>query len=406
MNKKIGFFIYHINRIILGSILSLFIKKDKNLILLGISHERFFNSKSEKKENFMHNTKYLLLNSVMNPDSELKVVYLCDDKNKVEKFHSLGIKNVYTRNSLKGLWSIIKGKYWLYDYSSKCIANPLFAKKSTCINFWHGTSWKKIGADNYSYSKLSPTGKKIYELLMFRDDYFITNNDFEQKVYKTAFFMPEDKMPILCSPRLDVLYKHFEHEELFMEEDYFKIKKLHKEGKKLIIYMPTYRDTGKDVSSWLKSDKLKELLKANNAVLLCKLHPADVNSLNFELSEDFYKMDNNTDVYPVLKFTEGLITDFSSIALDYLILDKPIIYYVPDLKEYQEQCHKFYVEYDEFVAGEKASDEQALFASLKNILSGSDNFAEQRKKLKEKVFKFDDGKNCERVWNFIKELNK
>ena len=147
------------------------------------------------------------------------------------------------------------------------------------------------------------------------------------------------------------------------------------------------------------------LVGLKHTILLCKLHPADVNSLDFELSEDFYKLDNNTDVYPILKYTDGLITDFSSIALDYLIINKPIIYYIPDLLEYQEQCHEFYVPYDKFVAGIKADNQVEIFDALKQVLSGIDNYAEQREILKNSVFKNQDGKNCERLWDFIRGLN-
>ncbi|MBQ2871928.1 CDP-glycerol glycerophosphotransferase family protein, partial [bacterium] len=211
---------------------------------------------------------------------------------------------------------------------------------------------------------------------------------------------------ILGSPRLDVLLHDIPNAEMFMEEDFNNIKNFKTQGKKIFIYMPTFRDTGKDISGWLKSDKLKEFLHNNNAVLVCKLHPFDKNSLDFELSEDFYKMDSDSDVYPILKYTDALITDYSSVYFDYLLLDKPILYYSPDLKEYQEKCRGFYEPYDKLTAGAITQTEQELFDAMQNVIDGVDNYKEQRKALRDRMFKYQDGRNCERVIEWIKSLDK
>lgn len=191
-----------------------------------------------------------------------------------------------------------------------------------------------------------------------------------------------------------------------MEEDFAKIKSFKEAGKKLFFYMPTFRDTGKDISGWLKSNKLKEFLRQNNAVLVCKLHFADKNSLNFELTEDFYKMDSDSDIYPVLKYSDALITDYSSIYFNYLLLDKPILYYPIDLAEYQEKCRGFYEPYDKLTAGVKAYNEQELINAMQDVINGVDNYKEERKALRDRMFKYQDGCNCERVVEFIRSLNK
>lgn len=174
---------------------------------------------------------------------------------------------------------------------------------------------------------------------------------------------------------------------------------------KLFFYTPTFRDTGKDISGWLKSDKLKLFLKENNAILVCKLHFADKNSLNFELQKEFYKMDSDSDIYPVLKYSDALVTDYSSIYFDYLLLDKPILYYPIDLEEYQEKCRGFYGLYEELTAGIKAYNEDELINAMQGVINGKDEYKEQRQQLCDKMFKFKDGRNCERVIEWIKQID-
>lgn len=357
------------------------------------------------RDYFMHNTKYLMLH--LRGNNDFKVVYLCDSSAMRNHLYEAGLKNVYSRKSLKGIYYAIRAKYWLYDDDKFGLTNPLLSGGAICINLWHGVPLKKIGYDiTENYKSYPPTVRQIYDLLRNKDDFYNVNSEYEQSCYETAFLTTKDKIKILGSPRLDVLFHDFPNQDLFMEEDFAKIKSFKESGKKLFFYMPTFRDTGKDISGWLKSDKLKEFLHQNNAVLVCKLHFADKNSLNFELTEDFYKMDSDSDIYPVLKYSDALITDYSSIYFDYLLLDKPILYYPIDLAEYQGKCRGFYEPYENLTAGVKAYNEQELINAMQDVINGVDSYKDERKALRDRMFKYQDGRNCERVVEFIRSLNK
>ena len=403
MNKNITFFIKNIFRIILGFI----IKTNDNIVLLGNKPTPFFKG-NNAKEQFIHNTKYLYL-SLSNTEKSIKTVYLCDNQKMCNIFKEKGYKHVYSRNSIKGILNSLKAKYWFSDYDITSINNSIFFNNAIYINAWHGIPLKKIGADSehlYKPIKLNSFFNFIYNKLRIKINFLIVNSKYEQSCYETAFLTEKKKIKILGSPRLDVLLHDIPNAEMFMEEDFNNIKNFKAQGKKIFIYMPTFRDTGKDISGWLKSDKLKEFLHNNNAILVCKLHPGDKNSLDFELSEDFYKMDSDSDVYPILKYTDALITDYSSVYYDYLLLDKPILYYSPDLKEYQEKCRGFYEPYENLTAGAITQTEDDLFNAMQNVINGIDNYKEKRKALRDRMFKYQDGRNCERVIEWIKSLDK
>lgn len=398
--KKLSFFIRNIIRLILGFLLNSFIKRDSNILLFAC---RTFQS----NDMFLHNTKFLYLNTSLRKD--IKAIWLSDNAYIEKEMKKRGY-NIYSRKSLKGIYYSLKAKYWFTDFGVYDVMHSYFGHNAVIVNLWHGIPLKKIGFDDsinyFNPKKYNPIIYKIWNSLRIKHNVHIVNSEYEQSCYQTAFLTDKEKNKILGSPRLDVLLHDIPNAEMFMEEDFNNIKKLKTQGKKLFIYMPTFRDTGKDISSWLKSDKLKEFLHNNNTILVCKLHPFDKNSLDFELSEDFYKMDSDSDVYPILKYTDALITDYSSVYFDYLLLDKPILYYSPDLEEYQEKCRGFYEPYENLTAGAITQTEQELFDAMQNVIDGVDNYKEQRKALRDRMFKYQDGRNCERVVEWIRSLDK
>lgn len=356
---------------------------------------------------FMHNTKYFFLH-LNNNYSNYKCIWLTNNETIIKKLQSNGYKNVYKKTSFRGIWYALRAKYWLYDYNPTSVSNKILCYGAVLINLWHGIPLKKICYDdlNSAIHKMSPIVRAIYHFLRYKDSYYVVAGEYEKKVYKSAFLANNNQCIIIGSPRYDILFNNIKNAQVFMEEDFEIIKSYKTKGRKIFIYMPTFRDSGKDISGWLKIEKLKDFLKANNAILVCKLHPFDKNSLDFELPQEIFKMNSDSDIYPVLKYSDALITDYSSIYFDYLLLDKPILYYPIDLEEYQEKCRGFYRPYEELTAGIKAYNENELITAMQDVINGIDNYKEQRKVLRDKMFKYQDGKNCERVVEWIKSLDK
>lgn len=397
--QKIKWFLSNLAAKIFGFLLHIIVPRNKNFFIINARN-------NISGEGFLHNTKYLFLylNSI---ESDLKIFWLCDNKEMRNIFQSYGYKNVYSRKSLKGIYYALRSKYWFYDFAVTDLPKK-YLQGATLINLWHGIPLKKIINDdkiNNSISELKGLHKYIYNALTVRDSYHNVNSEYEQSCYETAFLSTKEKIKILGSPRLDAIFHDFDNQQMFMEKDFNNIKNMCEQGKKLFFYIPTFRDTQKDISGWLKSEKLHKFLRENNAVLVCKLHPFDQNNLDFALNEEFYKMNSSSDIYAVLKYSTALITDYSSIYFDYLLLDRPIIYYIPDLYEYQTKCRGFYEPYENLTAGIYTTNENELINGLNNIICLKDEYKEKRKLLRDRMFVHQDGKNCERVIEWIKSLN-
>ena len=91
------------------------------------------------------------------------------------------------------------------------------------------------------------------------------------------------------------------------------------------------------------------------------------------------------------KFDE-LITDYSSLAMDFIILDKPIIFFVPDIGEYKK-TPGLHEELWSLMPGHKVYS----FEELKGALDKEDEYKEERKRAREILFKFKDANSSKRI---------
>ena len=141
-------------------------------------------------------------------------------------------------------------------------------------------------------------------------------------------------------------------------------------------------------------------LEENNILFCIKLHPKS--KLNEEFrniqSENIMVINKDADPYVFLKMADVLITDYSSIYFDYLLLDRPIIFFAYDLEEYLNDSREMYFDYDEFTPGEKVNDYQELKKSILRCVNldneNRDEYSDFRKKIREKVFEYDNLKTC------------
>lgn len=399
MKKKVEFAIKSIIKQFLGNLLSLLIKRNKNIWLFG----------SLSGHGFIYSSKYLYMYLTESSQTQIKPVWVTKKISLVNELKSKGYE-VYYKYSLKGLYYILKSKYYFVDCKLSDISMT-FSQGAEIINLWHGIPLKKIEADIDAGKHKNSHKYNVIEEYFLKalqnqyEHYFISCGNYDKNIFVSAFKADKNKVSSLGSPRNDVLFKNFKDQDIFMEEKVKHIQSLKNQGKKILFYLPTYRDTGRNITEWLNSKKLHDVLKKNNAVLAFKLHPNDKNVINVE-SEELYKLSNKTDLYVLLKKMDCLITDYSSVYFDYLLLDRPIIFYPFDLEEYIAQDRPLYVDYDEYTPGRKAYNEDELINAIQLTINGEDNYKQARAKIRNEVFLHQDGNACERIVEFVKNLDK
>ena len=117
---------------------------------------------------------------------------------------------------------------------------------------------------------------------------------------------------------------------------------------------------------------------------------------------------NNANYQDVFGRASVMVTDYSSVAFDFAILDKPLLYYQFDFDEvFNQHTHtvqKGYFDYDRDGFGNVCYDEDSVLDSLEKLLDeGCVNPPKYSERVK-KTFKFRDGGNCARVFDAIADL--
>ncbi|MDN5584429.1 MAG: CDP-glycerol glycerophosphotransferase family protein, partial [Lactobacillus sp.] len=99
-----------------------------------------------------------------------------------------------------------------------------------------------------------------------------------------------------------------------------------------------------------------------------------------------------------------LLTDYSSVFYEFLLLDRPIGFLIGDMNEY---ARGFIMEHplDE-MPGEKIRNYEELLTFIDRSNSTPDDYSKQRSVVCNKVFTYKDNKNCERFFNWIQQQNK
>lgn len=148
---------------------------------------------------------------------------------------------------------------------------------------------------------------------------------------------------------------------------------------------------------YLNLDEIYESLEPND-IFVIKLHPFIKNAITIkeEYKDKIIDLTEYFDINNLLLITDLLITDYSSVIFEYSFMEKPVIFYVPDLKEYANS-RDFYYSYEEYMYGSIAENHKELIQGIKG---GIINY-QKLEGFREKFLNRCDGKSTKR---FIEEL--
>ena len=207
------------------------------------------------------------------------------------------------------------------------------------VALWHGTGYKKV------YRALESCGdgqrKRRFSHLKWAffswiaRDISIVPSEYSKEIMKEYAGLESDKGIVICGqPRNDVFGKNVTIDEAFPDEEVRKAVA----GKKIILYMPTYRDDNSEMRRYVEevfaSEKLRRMLVDSGHILLAKLHP--LNSFELPQNEAMMMIDERSCAgsYEAMAVSSALITDYSSCCADFALTGRPILFYFPDWDEY------------------------------------------------------------------------
>ena len=356
---------------------------------------------------FGDNSKYLFIYT-KNHYPDLECCWLSVNRETVKRVQSLGLPAYWVLSPI-GAWKALRAKYWFVSAYTSDIMHCL-SGRAVVFNLWHGVGLKRCEfniqtgglADRYVKQTFK---ERFYHPESFRKpDFLLSSTPFQTSMFASAFRIPKDKCMELGYPRNAILTKSKENVRQFVER-YEPKTTLNlidniKQYSKVYVYMPTWRDSQKDVfAQHMDLSKISKVLADQNAVLLLKPHPNTIVDSIYQ-ADNIVLVDRTVDIYGVLPFTDVLITDYSSILYDYILMpEKQVILYLYDYEEYVRE-RDFYYPFDENVVGKKVTS----FEQLLQVLN-SGNYVSPQEQKQAIIRKFwGDTMNKNVCENIIKQL--
>lgn len=290
-----------------------------------------------------------------------------DDLRKVESLKSVDFYNKY---SLRAILVIAKASLILLSHSIRDGYISHRKKGRKVINLWHGVPIKGI---ELAMPALTKERKKLIMDNSVIYDHMIASSHIDRLAMSSCFGVEPNKIWLTGLPRYDLLVKPFCDFSEDIQKQKLNIKNI-KNNRKLVLYAPTFREYSKSPVEQVGVEKLNEiagLLLRNNAVLGIRCHHYD--DLE-KLSDDVMILTDQ--LFPetniVLSETDLLITDFSSVWVDYLLLDKPVLGFALDYESYMNDERGSLYEFLKIFPGEFFTDYDVLIKKIPEYLNHYD----------------------------------
>ncbi len=222
-------------------------------------------------------------------------------------------------------------------------------------------------------------------------DYAVCPSQFCAPIYEEQYGIPRNKFIFCTPPRVYTILKKSEKLVDILDVD-----------KKIIVWLPTFRSLdGTDrVDSSIcnlfdllhtNEERLNEFLNNNHQQLVIKTHPREKQKIeisdkceNIIVLQEKDIQNRTYTLYDVLKMSDALITDYSSIAFEYMLLNRPIGYLVTDIQTYFRGFSVDNIE--DYMPGERITSEDELYQFLNGLNHGRDCYKEKRECLVKNIY--------------------
>lgn len=358
--------IYKIYALLFNLSAKLFKIKENRVALVSMHNENFNDSLGE-------------IYKALEKSGEYEFVFISRQDLEVR------VKNIFRVISffLVKSGKLAASKYVFLNDNFLPMANMNFKKEAVITQLWHGEGvFKKFGfaiGQNDDVRKNEIQANK-------RLSFVVCSSKNVVPYYAEAFGVSEEKVLPLGTPRTDYLFEKGNEEKARQ-----RLEKLYPQtkDKKLVLYAPTFRDANSsdsEIFSHFDVSLFNETLGEEYA-LLVRFHPQVHTGEKPVGAIDVTDFD---DVRQLVLACDVLITDYSSICMEFSLLNKKTVFFAYDLESYVGM-RDFYFDYESYVPG-------AVARTTKEVLEAIKAPFDEERNNEFKNFNFDYlGENAQRV---------
>lgn len=325
---------------------------------------------------FNYNSKYLFQYAKQNLSGLVKVYYVMNDEKERAKLEEQYGDCIISTATKEGINRVLQSGVW-FTSAGLPVYDIGLTKNYIIINLWHGIPLKKIALKEQGLSAFT----RLYFKYVFSDNYryVLTTSEKMVDVMAESFGVEKEKVKVWGQPRNDVL---FLNEEIARKKLMQWIPTLGRDSK-LVLYAPTFRDYGETVLfpfPDFEFEKLHKFLVEKDMYLLIRFHQSEEGTQNkIEEGERirFLNEDKIEDIMEVLNGMDLLITDYSSLYIDYLLTEKPILFVPYDYAQYERERGMNFA-YDRYAPGPKIEDFKQFLEEILQLIKDSHYYQDER----------------------------
>lgn len=368
---------------------------------------------------FNYNSRYLFC-YVKEHCPDIHPYYVTEDpavqKELAERY---GQEYLIDTSTLAGIRKVLSCQVW-FTSTAPPLYGVGFRKKYRIYNLWHGIPLKTIGMEQRNLSGLT----RAYYRYFFADNYtgVLTTSSRLVPLMSRSFLVEPERIRVWGQPRCDVLFDAMDG-KMVLQRIYTENRQMEAVPffQKAVLYAPTFRDHGgtrlfpfPEFSNRGEGMKrLVDFLEEQKIFLCIRMHLYDRTKYEWLTVWDvpgsrirFLNEDRVEDVMEVLGCFDLLITDYSSIYLDYLLTGRPMLFLPYDRREYLAD-RGLNFDYDQVTPGPKPETFSDFLFWMEQLLGGGeDAYAGERRRVTR--FFHDIRKPCcEKICQMVKkELEK
>ena len=369
---------------LLPSLCFLFIPKLKTRIIFS----------SEFNLTYKHNSKFLF-EYFINKYPEKEIKFVINDQILREDLSATVGDYFVESKTLAGMIYVLRAKTWIVSSLETPVGGMFLSAGRYVYHLGHGAPIKSIGL----LEKYSNLKKKTYlKLIRFNFSYFFSTSELFRSTWSGFIGVNPNKVVIMGQARNDVLH----------EPNQSLVKKLLNKPSscKNILYAPTWRtfcETKLFPFECVDFFQLSNFLEENNINIFLRLHPNFKASIPKEISNiarvTTLFSSEIAEINDILGAFDLLITDYSSIYIDYLVTLKPILFLPYDYEEFKEEIG-FTISYKEYAPGPKPKTQAEFESELHKLLFNRHYYKEERISANN-ILNYLERSNCEQNADFI-----
>ncbi|MEJ6490069.1 CDP-glycerol glycerophosphotransferase family protein [Leucobacter sp. USCH14] len=351
--------------------------------------------------------------------SDAHITWLVADEDEAERARSEGFAAV-PRRGRAGFWATLRAGHIIVTHGLGD-ANRFGVAGGFIVQLWHGAPIKRLHFDSPVTTAVAGSPlirsllRRMYRAGARQVDLYVAGSPVAAERLRTAFRVAPGKVRVLGDPRDDALARSAaavnagdaarSRVRALLERDGATIA----ESESLVLYAPTWRDGEPDPA--LPTDAelaaLRETCARLGSHLVIRPHPLGRGAYDALLGERVHLLDSETlrDITPMLGAFDTVVTDYSSIALDFSLLGRPIIWFAPDLERYGS-TRGLYEPLEVTAAGRIARDWAGVIATWESLSRPAARSAlvGEARALGERFHTYRDGRSAERVLGEIRRL--